>query len=213
MILGVEFDILSGYENSGNCTKWLQSSPFAYLQHFKTFHLRKKKFGLFMSEEKRPVFAWYGDLYRYKNLKISRPEQGVVVIEMAPDVGVFLASEYPPMQPVTEQKLAEKLVREKQRKEKREKKRKEQREKKVKTEPQLPKPKLNKRKSPSIKVEPSDSSSDVEFTRFPVSVSKAKEILNAYSDGSQDPNPNPFSPLGVPILWEWNSNTSLYFIK
>lgn len=184
MLLGIEFDQLSGYDSVEQCTKWLQTSPFAYLVHFRNFHLRKKKIGLWISEEKRPVFAWYGDLFRYKHLKVSRPEQGIIVIEMGQDVGVFTPSDYPPMQPVTEQKIAEKMVRDKQRKEKREKKRKEQKEKKDKDQASMPKPKLKRKNPPTIKEEPK----------------KKEDILaSTYLDGSQDPNPSPFSPLGMPL--------------
>lgn len=124
MIVGIEFDVLSGYKTLEDCQKWLQSSAYSFLTNFKFFHLRKKKQGMWMSHEKRPVISWLGEIWKNKSLKLTRPEVGIVVVEAGPgENGVFSAKDFPPLQAITEEKLAEKLIRDKTRKEAREKKR------------------------------------------------------------------------------------------
>ncbi len=152
MIVGIEFDVLSGFKSLEDCQKWLQSSSYSFLSNFKFFHLRKKKQGMWMSHEKRPVISWLGEIWKNKSLKLTRPEQGVVVVEAGPgECGVFSAMDYPPLQAKTEEKLAKKLILDKTRKEAREKKRLEAKSKKnsgreKRKKEELSKPKLVRQK-------------------------------------------------------------------
>lgn len=155
MIVGIEFDVLSGYKTLEDCQKWLQSSAYSFLTNFKFFHLRKKKQGMWMSHEKRPVISWLGEIWKNKSLRLTRPEVGIVVVEAGPgENGVFSAKDFPPLQAITEEKLAEKLIRDKTRKEAREKKRLEAKAKKQSGKEKrkregLSKPKLEKKQKNS----------------------------------------------------------------
>lgn len=156
MIVGIEFDVLSGYKTLEDCQKWLQSSAYSFLTNFKFFHLRKKKQGMWMSHEKRPVISWLGEIWKNKSLRLTRPEVGIVVVEAGPgENGVFSAKDFPPLQAITEEKLAEKLIRDKTRKEAREKKRLEAKAKKQSGKEKrkregLSKPKLEKKQKNSL---------------------------------------------------------------
>ena len=117
-----------------------------------------------MSHEKRPVIAWLGEIWKNRSLKLTRPEQGIVIVEAGPgECGVFSAQDYPPLQATTEQKLAEKLIRDKARKEAREKKRLEAKAKKQsgrekKKKDDITKPKLVKQKRKLDQMDPKDDS-------------------------------------------------------
>lgn len=131
MLVAAEFDVTLGFKNLETIQKWLSASQYSYLLNFKFFHLRRKKHGMWISQEKRPVIGWTGDIWKYRSLKIVRPEPGIVLVEIGPgETGSFPPSDFPPLQPYTEQKLAERLIKEQKRKEIREEKRKEMKAKK-----------------------------------------------------------------------------------
>jgi hypothetical protein len=99
--------------------------------NFKNFTLRRRKTGFWISSEKRPIIGWHGSLWKYKSLKLSRPEAGIVVVECGPgDCSVFTPMELPNILPETAQKTAERDQKKRQRKEIRDKKRAQQKEKK-----------------------------------------------------------------------------------
>lgn len=162
MLLAIEFDCISGYDNVESCQKWLQASCYSYMLNFKSFHLRKKRQGVWLSSEKRPVIGWTGDLWKYRGLKISRPEQGIVIVECGQgDCGIFAPMEFPPLRAETQQKMADRELKRQERKQARDKKRKEQKEKK-KQDGQFKEPKA-KRKRVAKKSESSQISTPVEF--------------------------------------------------
>jgi len=131
MIIAIEFDSLLGYDTPEVCQKWITNSPFWWALRLKSFNLRKRKSGFWISGEKRQVFAWTGELWRYKSLKITRPEPGIVVVEDgAGEPGVFSPTELPPPLLETVHKNAEKEAKKRQRKELAEARKKEAREKK-----------------------------------------------------------------------------------
>ena len=130
MIISIEFDVNSGFDTIEQCQKWLQNSCYSYMLNFKNFTLRKRKSGLWISGEKRPIIGWQGALWKYRSLKVSRPEPGIVVVECGPgDCGVFLPAELPSVLAETAQKNADREAKKNIRKKQREIKRQEQREK------------------------------------------------------------------------------------
>lgn len=141
----------SGYDSIDACQKWLQNSCYSYMLSFKNFTLRRRKNGLWISGEKRPIIGWHGALHKYKSLKISRPEAGIVVVECGPgDCGVFLPVELPGILPETAKKSAEREAKKRKRKEIRDSKRQEQKEKRgtVKKQPKRKK-QLNEENYPA----------------------------------------------------------------
>lgn len=152
MILGIEFDQLLGYDTLEACLKWINNSQYWWVLKFKNFNLRKRKNGFWISGEKRQVFAWTGELWRYKSLKITRPEPGVVVVDDGiGEPGVFSPTELPPPLLETVHKNAEKEAKKRLRKEMSEKKKKEARE----TRGTVKKPKKQKEILPGVPAPPS----------------------------------------------------------
>lgn len=141
-----------------------------------------------MCGEKRPVYSWTGDLWRYRGLAISRPEPGVVIVECGGGAGIFNPTDFPLMLPETAEKLKEKEQREKERKQQRDEKRKTKKgqDKQAKDTRTPRKRKFDR--EPKVKVEPD------------LLVGKDKEIREIFNIGSQDPNPLLLSPLQPPLI-------------
>lgn len=151
MIIGIEFDFLLGYDTPEVCQKWITNSAYWWALKLKSFNLRKRKNGFWISGEKRQVFAWTGELWRYKSLKITRPEPGVVVVEDGTgEPGVFSPTELPPPLLETVHKNAEKEAKKRQRKDLAEAKKKEAREKKGTLKKQTKKSKKEKELLPGV---------------------------------------------------------------
>lgn len=148
MILGVEFDILLGYDTPEACQKWILNGKYWWVLRLKNFNLRKRKNGFWISGEKRQVFAWTGELWRYKSIRVTRPEPGVVIVEDGTgDPGVFSPTELPPPLLETVHKNAEKEAKKRLRKESAEKKKQQAKEKRGTIKP---KTKKQKKESSSI---------------------------------------------------------------
>lgn len=189
MIVAIEFDVKSGFETLESCQRWLSASAFNYMLKFRSFHLRRKRNGQWMCGEKRPVYAWCGDLWRYKGLLISRPEPGIVIVECGSTSGIFNPAELPPMLTETAQKLAEKEQKDVERKKQREEKRKLKKSKDKTSPPLQRKRKLEKDSEPKVKEEPKT-----------LPPAKVQEYAEIYRVGSQDPDPLSLSPFPPSLL-------------
>ena len=196
MIVAIEFDVKSGFETLESCQRWLTASAFNYMLKFRSFHLRRKRHGQWICGEKRPVYSWCGELWRYRGLSITRPEPGIVIVECGSGSGIFNPAELPPMLTETAQKLAEKEQKDVERKKQREEKRKSKKDKeKIKTPLPRKRKLFEKESEPKVKEEPIDLSQP-----SPVSAAKAKELREIYNVGSQDPDPFLGSPLPPSFL-------------
>lgn len=182
MIVAIAFDVKSGFETLESCQKWLAASPYAYMLKFRSFHLRRKRCDRWMCGEKRPVYSWTGDLWRYKGLAISRPEPGIVIVECGSGSGIFNPSDFPVILPETAEKNKEKEQREKERKQQRDEKRKT---KKGQDKGKFSTPKIPRKRKlfDEVKVKEEPKSHPIPEKDFPgMSVATTAQM---YADGTQ----------------------------
>lgn len=79
-IAAIEFDT-SKYGNNLDISAWFNQNPvYNDLRKLKGFRLRQVARSLFMSDEPRRVYGWYGDLWKFPSVRLVRIEPSVLVI-------------------------------------------------------------------------------------------------------------------------------------
>lgn len=144
MIAAIEF-CQQSFPTQDNCLAWLsQSTKFEYLLRMKDFKLRSQKKSMFLTSERRRVWAYYVNTHKYRSLNLERPVPTAVVVT-AGDSTPFAPVDLPTLLPSTVEKNQKKderdLAKKKKQQERKEKRREERtKRKELSAEEEIPNP-------------------------------------------------------------------------
>lgn len=105
MIVAIEFDY-EQFKTIEKCTEWLTSNSRDWYLKIQGFRLRLRKDPRYLTYESRKVFSYYSDQWKYPNLKLSRPDPYVVVLEKS-GTEIYQIGDLPPLLPQTIRKVAQ----------------------------------------------------------------------------------------------------------
>lgn len=102
-IIAIEFDCAK-FDDVLDCEAWLKNHPeLVLITENRNFKLRKVAASLFMSDEHRKVYAWHGNLARWANFTMYRPDPHVMIMKKSGDF-MWHKEDLPPLSQATKQK-------------------------------------------------------------------------------------------------------------